>query len=189
VVLRAVQIPFGGSNAFWSISPRTGSLILHKENPARTTEFPSLVARCLVGCIDPFTLKRELPPATISLSESIHYQCKKKLANIVRLSKVSFFLTRTYAGYHHNLFNRSSDAFFWLNSRTDLFAESDCLQRSLFVAKTSKSFKERGVLFVGVFLPTYQMHAWIIEESVQPDETDRLWINYRPLLAMFSSSP
>jgi hypothetical protein len=59
-----------------------------------------------------------------------------------------------------------------------------CLQRSLLVAKTSKSFSQSGVLFIGAEFSTGEMHAWVIENQAQPDPDDRTWINYRPLLAL-----
>jgi hypothetical protein len=59
-----------------------------------------------------------------------------------------------------------------------------CLQRALLAAKTSKSFKKNGTLFIGAQLPTGIMHAWIIEKNIQPDRQDREWIMYKPLLAI-----
>jgi hypothetical protein len=65
----------------------------------------------------------------------------------------------------------------------DQYTES-CLQKALTVAKTSKKFKTHGVLFIGAQLPLKNMHAWIIEDGIQPDQADRNWINYLPLLAL-----
>ena len=65
----------------------------------------------------------------------------------------------------------------------DQYAES-CLQKALTVAKVSKKFKSHGVLFIGAQLPLKSMHAWIIEDGIQPDQSDRKWINYLPLLAL-----
>jgi hypothetical protein len=59
-----------------------------------------------------------------------------------------------------------------------------CLQRALTVAKVSKKFKSHGVLFIGAQLPLKNMHAWIIEDGIQPDRADRKWINFLPLLAI-----
>ena len=63
-----------------------------------------------------------------------------------------------------------------------------CLQRSLLVAKVSRSFETRGVIFIGATLHTGDMHAWIIEDNEQPDADDRDWVNYRPLLALVGSA-
>ena len=61
-----------------------------------------------------------------------------------------------------------------------------CLQRAFLASKISKSFEANGVIFIGAFLPTGDMHAWIIENGIQPDSDDRGWINYRPLLALYN---
>jgi hypothetical protein len=63
-------------------------------------------------------------------------------------------------------------------------AGSDCLQKTLLAAKTSRSFASDGVLFIGANLPTGHMHAWIIEKNTQPDPVDRHWISYQPLFAI-----
>lgn len=59
-----------------------------------------------------------------------------------------------------------------------------CLPRSVFVATTSKRFKEHGTLYIGVFLPSRNMHAWIIEDNMQTDGWDNYWILYQPLIMM-----
>lgn len=51
--------------------------------------------------------------------------------------------------------------------------------------KTSKTFKKDGILFIGASLPSGKMHAWIIENGIQPDRLDRNWIMYRPMLALY----
>jgi hypothetical protein len=58
------------------------------------------------------------------------------------------------------------------------------LQRCLLAAKISSSFKKNGVLFIGFSSSIKDMHAWIIEGNIQPDFDDRVWINYKPLLAI-----
>jgi len=59
-----------------------------------------------------------------------------------------------------------------------------CLPRTLFAIATSKSFKEKGVAFIGVFLPSKKMHAWIIEDNLNPDPCDDAWICYQPVAAI-----
>jgi hypothetical protein len=58
-----------------------------------------------------------------------------------------------------------------------------CLPISLMAIKLSKSFKNNGVLMIGAFIPTGEMHAWIIEDNSQINIYDRQWVNYHPLLA------
>lgn len=59
-----------------------------------------------------------------------------------------------------------------------------CLPRALFAIATSKSFKKKGVGFIGVFLPSRKMHAWIIEDNKNPDPYDDVWICYQPVTAI-----
>jgi hypothetical protein len=59
----------------------------------------------------------------------------------------------------------------------------------LTVAKCSNSFKKNGVIFIGAHLPLKDMHAWIIEGNHQPDNEDRQWINYVPLMAITYQKP
>ena len=85
------------------------------------------------------------------------------------------------------MFENSVEAFDAISKlETHIKNKNDlCLQRSLLIMKTSKSFKKNGVLFVGASLPSGKMHAWIIENGVQPDRLDRNWIMYKPLLAIY----
>lgn len=60
-----------------------------------------------------------------------------------------------------------------------------CLPRAIFAATTSRKFSKYGVLYVGAFLPSTQMHAWIIEDNQQPDIWDNEWICYQPVYMMY----
>lgn len=59
-----------------------------------------------------------------------------------------------------------------------------CLPRSVFIATTSKRFKEHGALFIGCFFPFRHMHAWVIEDDMQADAFDNNWIMFTPLAMM-----
>lgn len=60
-----------------------------------------------------------------------------------------------------------------------------CLPRSIFIATTSRCFKSCGAMFIGVFLPSHNMHAWVIEDNVVADQYDTYWTLYTPLLMMY----
>ena len=85
------------------------------------------------------------------------------------------------------MFEDSKSAFAEIATlKEQVLARADhCLLRSLLVAKTSKSFKKNGVLFIGASIASAEMHAWIIESGTQPDHEDRNWINFQPLLALY----
>lgn len=59
-----------------------------------------------------------------------------------------------------------------------------CLPRSIFIATTSKRFKAHGAMFIGVFLPSKHMHAWIIEDRANPCSFDTIWTNFTPVAIM-----
>ena len=59
-----------------------------------------------------------------------------------------------------------------------------CLPRSVFIATTSRRFKEHGTMYIGVFWPSRNLHAWVIEDKLQTDEWDNSWILYQPLIMM-----
>lgn len=59
-----------------------------------------------------------------------------------------------------------------------------CLPRSIFSATTSKKFSKHGCLFIGAFLPSRHMHAWVIEENYNSWRYDMQWINYIPISVM-----
>ncbi len=56
-----------------------------------------------------------------------------------------------------------------------------CMARAMFIATLSKRFKRHGALFIGAFLPTTQMHAWVIESGMLADIHDTIWIQYHPV--------
>jgi hypothetical protein len=59
--------------------------------------------------------------------------------------------------------------------------EKLCLPRMLFASSMSKCFKLDGTAFIGVFLPSVQMHAWVIENNMLADPFDNQWICYQPV--------
>ena len=85
------------------------------------------------------------------------------------------------------MFEKTNEAITYINSLPPQVELKHrlCLQRAFLSSKISKSFIKEGVIFIGAFLPTGDMHAWIIENGVQPDFDDRGWVNYRPLLAFY----
>ena len=60
-----------------------------------------------------------------------------------------------------------------------------CLPRAIFAATTSRKFKQHGVMLIGAFLPSTQMHAWVIEDNQQPDLLDNEWICYKPVYILY----
>ena len=85
------------------------------------------------------------------------------------------------------IFENSNQAIVIFREITKDKNQSDlCLPRSFFAAVTSKKFKESGAVFIGVFLPSTSMHAWVIEDNIQPDFEDNIWFNYQPVAVLHS---
>ena len=125
-------------------------------------------------------------PNLIPVSNSkAEIDLKKIYSRLSYLRKKSFLLSVFYTSLRRSLYETSFEAMSDISHLfpEDQYAES-CLQKALTVAKVSKKFKSHGVLFIGAQLPLKSMHAWIIEDGIQPDQADRRWINYLPLLAL-----
>lgn len=97
----------------------------------------------------------------------------------------SFIFVRLLSQSHFPIFNTAEEAILFYQKLYPKQQQNLCLPRSLFAACTSKSFKNSGALFIGVFLPSKAMHAWIMEEEKQPDIYDDIWICYQPVAVMY----
>lgn len=104
---------------------------------------------------------------------------------LVFLCNWSFYLAFLFSKLKIVRFNSAAEAFIVFR---DIFPKDKqnelCLPRALFAASTSLDFKKSGVLFIGIFMPSKHMHAWIIENNIQPDSVDDIWIFYQPFAAI-----
>lgn len=105
------------------------------------------------------------------------------LTKIVRLN---FSLGRVLTVFGRPIFSNSNEAIAYYRKNIYPNQQNDlCLPRTLFAAATSKKFKESGVIFIGVFLPSKSMHAWIIEDGALTDPEDGIWLNYQPVATLY----
>lgn len=83
-----------------------------------------------------------------------------------------------------NFFENAGDAsmFYYKVYPSMKLQQTLCLPRAIFVSTTSRRFKQHGVLFIGTFLPTVRMHAWVVEDGMQADCFDNQWICYQPVM-------
>lgn len=164
--------------------PWTGALMQSQDDEVGKLEpLHKKVEVALRLCNEPYSM----PNPSISLNDSHKYseRQKKRVQRMIYLSRLNLFLARQYASYLKPFFNTSRDAINFFHEATPISDRSKlCLPRSLFAAKTSNSFKDTGVIFIGVFLPSRQMHAWIIEDGQQADPWDNIWHLYRPVAAI-----
>jgi len=99
----------------------------------------------------------------------------------------SFLFVRFLSHFHFPIFDSTEEAILFYRTLYPGEQQNLCLPRSLFAACTSKTFKDEGALFIGVFLPSRAMHAWIIESGKQPDFDDDIWICYQPVAVMYKN--
>ena len=188
-ILKHSVIPYFQNGKYWIINPLSGSLLSSPNNfTTAEQKIPLRVKTGIEYCNSPYTLSSNFE---INRHCSIDGFIKSKLKTYdARLEKIGsnrFFISQLYCGFTDPIFVNTAQA---LNAIYSINMHSSnrhklCFRRTLLVAKTSKTFIQHGVLFIGAFLPTTDMHAWIIEDGLQPDSKDAGWINYRPLLAIY----
>jgi len=186
--LRHFELPFNQDKCSWYICPFSGSLIRASSKRTNQKTLPDKVAQALRFCSNPYLCKPHVcEPSARHRSDQKLNKLNRMHRVLERLGSGQFFASRCYASIRCEIFMDTSHA---MAAIGELPSEKDyshrlCLQRTLLAAKTSKSFKNNGVLFVGSLLPTPDMHAWIIEDGCQPDANDRQWILFRPMLALY----
>jgi hypothetical protein len=183
--MKWISLPSIEREKFYFMCPWTGALMQSQDDEVGKIEpLHRKVEVALRLCNEPYSM----PNPSISLDDS--HKCserqKTRAQRMIYLSRVNLFLARHYASYSTPFFNKSSDAINFFHKATPSGDRSKlCLPRTLFAAKTSKSFKDTGVMLIGVFLPSRQMHAWIIEDGQQADPYDDIWHLYRPVAAIY----
>ena len=183
--MKLTILPYKFENQYFYISPLTGNLVVSHQK-INQINFAKQLKNNIWYNDFPYKLD---PLTSISfevLNETILSKLKKYNNNLLWLGNKNFFLSCLYSRLNIPIFENTVSAFDHI-AELKIHKEMKgkiCLQRSLLAAKTSNSFKKNGTLFIGAQLPTGIMHAWIIENGIQPDRQDREWIMYKPLLAI-----
>jgi len=162
----------------------TGSLLV-KNGHIQSIHKPQTpkLAHAITLCNQPYLLKAQRGSHT-SIPNSKLVQLYAK--TLVWLCNLSFFLGRCFSLLGIPCFDTTNNAILAFRQCFPSAKQNDlCYSRSLFAASLSKSFKKNGVIFIGVFLPSTSMHAWIIEDGTQPDPYDNMWINFQPVAAIY----
>ena len=173
------------NDLYYYISPFTGNLIVNKSDIV-SSKLNSNIKKNLSFNDNPYDLRPLSSDCNIVLSDINMIKINFYNNKLMCLGNNRFFLSCLYSRLRAPLFENTMLAFDHI-SKLDIHKKNKgkiCLQRALLAAKTSKSFKNKGTLFIGAQLPTGIMHAWIIEDGIQPDRQDREWIMYKPLLAI-----
>ena len=186
--MKVVILSFRDKEHYYYISPFNGKLYKVDNDVFRKDNIDQKLKKALFLVDNPFSIEALHPENYYTQIDEEDFKKIFHYHNILlKLGNEHFFLSRIYASFRRYLFNNSVEAFDAISriEKQKEFKNELCLQRSLLVMKTSKSFRNNGVLFIGASFPSGKMHAWIIENGVQPDRLDRNWIMYRPLLAIY----
>lgn len=186
--MKVTILPFRDKEHHYYISPFNGKLYKVDNDVFRKPNIDEKLKKALYAVDNPFSIEALHPENHYT---QINADDFKKICHyhniLLKLGNERFFLSRIYSSFRRSLFNNSVEAFDAISTieKQKEFKNELCLQRSLLVMKTSQSFRNNGVLFIGASFPSGKMHAWIIENGVQPDRLDRNWIMYKPLLAIY----
>lgn len=187
-MLKVLRLPVEADGFLWNLNAITGSLLKSSDSltDLNQSAVPGKVLNALHYCNQPYELlsSKNLPPAADNQIEL------KQLAEInkrfLQLQGKWLIFSLLYAGLKTHLFSNTLEAVSKISCLYNNQVGSNCLQRTLLAAKTSQSFADHGVVFIGANLPTGHMHSWIIEDNFQPDILDRHWISYQPILAIYA---
>lgn len=184
--MQLFQIPLRIGETVYRIEPFTGSLIYSCSKKFKYNDkYPQKLKKALLQCDGPY----QLIPNEADIYKSTQVAINKKnrfiSKELIIFCKWNFALARRFASIgqcHHKDAKESIDVFRRISP--GIAQNNFCLPRVLFAARMSQKFQECGVIFIGVFLPSKSMHAWIIEDCVQPDEKDLIWTHFKPVAAL-----
>ena len=184
-MLRFYKIPYKDTLSTWEISPITGNLMKSKLPDYSKQTYNCKIKESLHLINHPYEVEWNPEPSKSELDCTTAKKIERYNKKLFKLGNTNFFLSILYSYLSKHHFKTTHCAFSYISNLKDHeYGSNSCFQRCLLVAKTSKSFKKNGILYIGAELATFNMHAWIIEGNSQPDIADRVWINYRPMLAI-----
>ncbi len=180
--MKFYQIPLKEGNNTYKIDRLTGSLIYYEKRDAiKKSTYPKKLLNALALCDKPY----HLLPYDVSGQHQIDIKAVIIAKSIYYISKVNFNISHKINSIIRPKYADSKQGIeVFRQLYYDEKQDEMCLPRSVFAACMSKKFKNAGVIFIGVFLPSKSMHAWIIENGMQPDVNDNIWINFKPVGAI-----
>ena len=179
------SLPIFIKNSCYFFEPITGSLFVinrESQNKMQKILIPKL-AHANEFCTQPYTLtNKHINKLIVYVSPLAIWYAKL----LVWLCKHSFFWGRCFAKIGWSCFATTEEAICAFRQIFPFMQQDElCYPRTLFAASLSKTFKANGCIFIGIFLPSKSMHAWIIEKDTQPDPYDNMWINFQPVAALY----
>ena len=185
--MKFISLPIHFDEKRYELNPFLGMLLeFEKYNQNIEIKQSEKLTEALGYCNNPYTLTK---------NESINIKNTPPFTNntlkfysslLINSNKLNFGLGRFCSNFGQPVFDNASKSISFFRSHKPGKIQNDlCLPRSLFAGSTSKLFKDKGVIFIGVSLPSNLMHAWIIEDGKQPDTEDNMWINFQPVAAIY----
>lgn len=185
--MKLFSLPIHFDEKKYALNPVFGMLLeFENNNIDKTIAIPNKIIKALGYCNNPYTLTK-VESNNIKNALLIKKNALKFYSNLlISGNKLNFGLGKFFSNLGRPVFENATDSIvFFRNNKTGVIQNDLCLPRSLFAASTSQLFKEKGVIFIGVSLPSNLMHAWIIEDGKQPDPFDTMWINFQPVAAIY----
>jgi len=184
--MKVINLKIKENNTTYFFNHLTGAIYVNEYNNYslfNDNQIPTKVDLALNLNNNPYLLKNVKDiNHKITASNSLNSYCIK----LTKISELSFYLAKLYSNLRIKEFENSIQAITYFRSIEKLNDQNNlCLPRTLFAASKSKLFKKEGVIFIGIFLPSTNLHAWIIEDGYQPDGDDKIWTNYKPIAAIY----
>lgn len=183
--LKIVSLPVSDNDGYYFFEPFSGLLLYrHGKTRYQNTKDVTKLNSFLSLNNQPY----KLPPASTErmFKKKENFLIRSYAILLTKIINLNFFQARVFAKLGCRCFSDSKEAIAFYRKYIYPRKQNDlCLSRTLFAVATSKKFKESGVVFIGVFLPSKSMHAWIIEDGVHTDPQDGIWINYQPVAAIY----
>jgi hypothetical protein len=184
-MLRLHKIPYFDGKFTWEINSINGSLMKSEHFHSKNKSYSDKLNSAFYYIDNPYELNWSSEPNKFNIELKKIKEINNYNKILFSLGNKNFIISILYSTIGKKYFETTTDSFSYISNLKDhQYGSENCFQRTLLAAKISKSFKKNGVIFIGAELSTFNMHAWIIENNIQPDLEDRVWINYRPLLAI-----
>ena len=180
------QIPVRFKDTWFKFNRWFGLILFSNKEQKRQVPDTSAYKKLAFECVkNPYKLKKPVmvkrePPRVKSWVKTyakvltyLYLKCYP-LANLI------------FSNLRLNVFQNGEDANWFYRSLSYGHDQRIlCLPRAVFIASTSKEFKKSGVLFIGIFPPMRNLHAWVIEGDTHCDICDIIWTSYRPIYAKY----
>jgi hypothetical protein len=184
--MKFISLPLEFEDKVYKFDPYLGLVLeFEKQKKKRAIRLTDKIILALSYCNNPYSLIKNEYVSVQNKSLFKEKLLKVYLEFLIKMVKINFYLGIWQSVCFKPRFEDAAQSIiFFRNYKKGEIQNDLCLSRSLFAARLSKKFKESGVMFIGVSLPSTSMHAWIIEDGRQPDPFDNIWINFQPIAAI-----